>query len=61
MRIRGSQGLIAGAAILLALAVSTPAQAEWEKGVAAYNSMDYATAAKVFVEVTKTNPDFAGG
>ncbi len=61
MRIRGSQGLIAGAAILLALAVSTPAQAEWEKGVAAYNSKDYATAAKEFEEVTKTNPDFAGG
>lgn len=61
MRITKCQGLIASAAIVLALAVATPAQAEWEKGVAAYNSKDYATAAKEFEEVTKTNPDFAGG
>lgn len=61
MRITGRQGLLAGAVVLLALVVSTPAQAEWEKGVAAYNSKDYATAAKEFEEVTKTNPDFAGG
>jgi len=60
MKIKRSQGLIGGAVVLLALAVSTPAQAEWEKGVAAYNSKDYATAAKEFEEVTKTNPDFAG-
>jgi len=61
MRITGSQGWIGVAVILLALAVSMPAQAEWEKGVAAYNGKDYATAAKEFEEVTKTNPDFAGG
>jgi tetratricopeptide (TPR) repeat protein len=61
MRITGSQGWIGVAVILLALAVSMPAQAEWEKGVAAYNGKDYATAAKEFEEVTKTNPGFAGG
>ncbi len=37
------------------------AQADWNKGVAAYTKKDFATAVKEFQQVTKTNPDFAGG
>ena len=61
MIFRGSRGLVGWVVVLLALAVSAPVHAEWEKGVAAYSSKDYATAVKEFEEVTKTNPDFAGG
>jgi tetratricopeptide (TPR) repeat protein len=38
-----------------------PASADWNKGLEAYNKKDYATAAKEFEEVTKTNPDYVGG
>lgn len=48
-------------ALLVALAVAWPVAAEWNKGLEAYNKRDYATAAKEFEEVTKTNPDYAGG
>jgi tetratricopeptide (TPR) repeat protein len=48
-------------ALLVALAVTWPVAAEWNKGLEAYNKRDYATAAKEFEEVTKTNPDYAGG
>jgi tetratricopeptide (TPR) repeat protein len=47
--------------IVLALAVAVPTHAGWEEGVAAYRSRDYSAAAKEFEDVTKTNPDFAGG
>ncbi len=59
MRISGRRGLVGWAVALLALAV--PAHADWEQGVAAYRAKDYAAATKAFEEVTKTNPDFAGG
>jgi tetratricopeptide (TPR) repeat protein len=49
------------AALLLAVAMAAPVAAEWNKGLEAYNKRDYATAAKEFEEVTKTNPDYAGG
>jgi tetratricopeptide (TPR) repeat protein len=52
--------MVGWAAVLLALIAVAPAYAEWEQGVAAYNSKDFATAIKEFDEVTKTNPDFAG-
>lgn len=48
-------------ALLLALAVALPAVAEWNAGLEAYNKRDYATAVKEFEDVTKTNPDYAGG
>jgi tetratricopeptide (TPR) repeat protein len=51
-------GLIA---LLLAGGLALPAQAEWTKGLEAYNKRDWATAAKEFEEVTKTNPDYAAG
>jgi len=47
-------------AVLLAM-VSGPAFAGWEKGVAAFQKKDYRTAVAEFTEVTKTNPDYAGG
>ncbi len=51
-----------GAAVLaLLLAASVPARAEWNKGLEAYRNKDWATAVKEFEEVTKTNPDYAGG
>ncbi len=37
------------------------AQADWNKGVAAFTKKDFRTAVKEFQQVTKTNPDFAGG
>jgi tetratricopeptide (TPR) repeat protein len=43
------------------MAVAAPALAEWNKGLEAYNKRDWATAVKEFEEVTKTNPDYAGG
>ncbi len=51
----------AAAAALLSLAVAVPSYADWEKGVKAFSSKDYATAIKEFQQVTETNPDFAGG
>ena len=47
--------------LLLALTVALPAVAEWNAGLEAYNKRDYATAVKEFEDVTKTNPDYAGG
>jgi tetratricopeptide (TPR) repeat protein len=61
MTIRERRGVVGWAALLLALAVAAPVSADWEKGVAAYKSKDWAAAATEFEEVTKTNPDFAGG
>jgi len=60
MTFSGNRWIVGWAAALLALATVAPAHAEWEQGVAAYNSKDFATAIKEFEEVTKTNPDFAG-
>lgn len=37
------------------------AHADWQKGIAAFQKNDFATAVKEFQQVTKTNPDFAGG
>ncbi|NOZ77916.1 MAG: tetratricopeptide repeat protein [Acidobacteria bacterium] len=37
------------------------AHADWHKGVAAFQKKDFTTAVKEFQQVTKTNPDFAGG
>ena len=61
MILSNHRGLAGLTALLLALAVTVPAAAEWNKGLEAYNKRDYATAAKEFEEVTKTNPDYAGG
>jgi tetratricopeptide (TPR) repeat protein len=47
--------------VLLLLAAAVPAYAEWNKGLEAYNKKDWANAVKEFEEVTKTNPDYAGG
>lgn len=52
---------LAPIALLLAAGLSAPAFAEWNKGIEAYNKRDWATAAKEFEEVTKTNPDYAAG
>jgi tetratricopeptide (TPR) repeat protein len=61
MKSRVSRGTIAAAAIALLLAATIPAHAEWNKGLEAYNKKDWANAVKEFQEVTKTNPDYAGG
>jgi tetratricopeptide (TPR) repeat protein len=53
--------LLAPLALVLAGGLATPARAEWNKGIEAYNKRDWATAAKEFEEVTKTNPDYAAG
>ncbi len=45
---------------MLLLAAALPAHAEWNKGLEAYKTKDWATAVKEFEEVTKTNPDYAG-
>jgi tetratricopeptide (TPR) repeat protein len=45
---------------MLLLAAAT-AHAEWNKGLEAYKQKDWATAVAEFEEVTKTNPDYAGG
>ncbi len=45
----------------LVLAIVAPVNAEWNKGLEAFNAKDYATAEKEFEEVTKTNEDYAGG
>ena len=61
MNRRNHRRLAGLVALLLAVAVAVPAAAEWNKGLEAYNKRDYATAAKEFEEVTKTNPDYPGG
>jgi tetratricopeptide (TPR) repeat protein len=53
--------LLAPLALLLAAGLATPVHAEWNKGIEAYNKRDWATAAREFEEVTKTNPDYAAG
>lgn len=53
--------LTIGIAFALAFASVQPVFAEWEAGLAAYRANDFATAAKEFEEVTKTNPDYVGG
>jgi len=60
MKSRVSRATIAGAAALLLLAAALPAHAEWNKGLEAYKSKDWANAVREFEEVTKTNPDYAG-
>jgi tetratricopeptide (TPR) repeat protein len=60
MKSRFSRTTIAVAASLLLLAAAA-AHAEWNKGLEAYKQKDWATAVKEFEEVTKTNPDYAGG
>ena len=60
MKSRVSRATIAGAAVLLLLAAALPAHAEWNKGLEAYKTKDWANAVKEFEEVTKTNPDYAG-
>ncbi len=60
MKSRVSRTTIAAAVVLLLLAVTVPANAEWNRGLEAYNKKDWATAVKEFEEVTKTNPDYAG-
>ena len=60
MKSRVSRTTIAAAMVLLLLAVTVPANAEWNKGLEAYKKKDWATAVKEFEEVTKTNPDYAG-
>jgi tetratricopeptide (TPR) repeat protein len=50
-----------GVALIIAIGTVAPVYADWEKGLAAYNAKDYATAAKEFEDVTKTNPDYVGG
>ena len=60
MKSRVMQTTIAVAAVLVLLAATAPAHAEWNKGLEAYKKKDWATAVKEFEEVTKTNPDYAG-
>ncbi len=60
MNSRVSRATFAVAASLLLLAAAT-AHAEWNKGLEAYKQKDWATAVAEFEEVTKTNPDYAGG
>ncbi len=50
-----------GVALIIAIGMVAPVQADWEKGLSAYKAKDYATAAKEFEAVTKTNPDYVGG
>jgi len=61
MKSRVSRTTIAAVAVLMLLAASVPAHAEWNKGLEAYKKKDWANAVKEFEEVTKTNPDYAGG
>ena len=60
MKPRLNRGTIAIAAIMLIVAAATT-HAEWNKGLEAYKTKDWATAVTEFEEVTKTNPDYAGG
>ena len=52
--------LTIGIALIIAIGTVAPVSAEWNKGLEAYKAKDWATAAKEFEEVTKTNPDYAG-
>jgi tetratricopeptide (TPR) repeat protein len=61
MKSRVSRATIAGAAVIFMLAAAVTAHAEWNKGLEAYKKKDWSTAVKEFEEVTKTNPDYAGG
>jgi tetratricopeptide (TPR) repeat protein len=61
MKSRVSRATIAGAAALVMLVAAATAHAEWNKGLEAYKNKDWATAVQEFEEVTKTNPDYAGG
>ena len=61
MKSRVSRAIVAGAALSMLLFAAVPAHAEWNKGLEAYKKKDWATAVKEFEEVTKTNPDYAGG
>jgi tetratricopeptide (TPR) repeat protein len=56
-----SRATSASAAVLLLLASAATAHAEWNKGLEAYKKRDWAAAVKEFEEVTKTNPNYAGG
>jgi hypothetical protein len=56
-----SRAAIAITAVALLLAAAAPAGAEWNKGLEAYKNKDWAAAVREFEEVTKTNPDYAGG
>jgi tetratricopeptide (TPR) repeat protein len=60
MKSRVRRTTIAVAAVLVLLAATVPAHAEWNKGLEAYKKKDWGTAVKEFEEVTKTNPDYAG-
>lgn len=60
MKPRASRATIAVVATVLSL-LAASAHAEWNKGLEAYKQKDWATAAAEFEEVTKTNPDYAGG
>ncbi len=48
------------AAVLLAT-LTIPAQADWQQGVAAFKSENWAEAARQFQAVTEQSPDFPGG
>jgi tetratricopeptide (TPR) repeat protein len=61
MKSRISRATVAAAAVVLLLAGAAPAPAEWNKGLEAYQKRDWGTAVREFEEVTKTNPDYAGG
>jgi tetratricopeptide (TPR) repeat protein len=61
MNTRISRATVAAAAVVALLLAAAPVHAEWNKGLEAYKSRDWATAVKEFEEVTKTNPEYAGG
>ncbi len=61
MKSRVSRAAIAGAVASIILAATVTVHAEWNKGLEAYKQKDWANAVKEFEEVTKTNPDYAGG
>jgi tetratricopeptide (TPR) repeat protein len=61
MVISRSRWIVGLTALVFAVSLAGSAMAEWNKGLEAYNKRDYATAIKEFEEVTKTNPDYAGG
>jgi tetratricopeptide (TPR) repeat protein len=60
MKSRVRRATIAVTAVLVLLAATAPAYAEWNKGLEAYKKKDWGNAVKEFEEVTKTNPDYAG-
>jgi tetratricopeptide (TPR) repeat protein len=60
MKPRVNRGTIAIAAIIL-IAAATTTHAEWNKGLEAYKAKNWSAAVTEFEEVTKTNPDYAGG